>query len=121
MGSRIIRKKLLAVEALLTLLLLPGCRQLGINSVKIGNLLANPQKYSEQEVTVQGKVTNVLKLPFVATKIYSVQDDSGEINIRTVGEAPMVGAEVRVKGVLDTVATVGEENVGLHLREVKRW
>ena len=120
MSSRIMRR-LLGAGALLTLLLLPGCRQLGIGSVKIGDLVAHPQKYAEQEVSVQGKVTNVLKLPFVATKFYSVQDDSGEINVKTDGETPIVGAEVRVKGVLDTVATVGEENVGLHLREVKRW
>jgi len=119
MGDRTIRR-LLALGALLTLLLLPGCSQLGIGFTKIGDLLANPQKYSAQEVRVRGKVTNVLKLPFVATKIYSIRDDSGEINVRTDREAPMVGAEVRVKGVLDTVATIGEQNVGLHLREVER-
>jgi hypothetical protein len=33
----------------------------------------------------------------------------------------MVGAAVRVKGVLDTVATIGDQNVGLHIREVERW
>ena len=119
MGDRTIRR-LLALGALLTLLLLPGCSQLGIGFTKIGDLLANPQKYSAQEVRVRGRVTNVLKLPFVATKIYSIRDDSGEINVRTDREAPMVGAEVRVKGVLDTVATIGEQNVGLHLREVER-
>jgi hypothetical protein len=119
MGDRMIRR-LLALGALLTLLLLPGCSQLGIGFTKIGDLLANPQKYSAQEVRVRGRVTNVLKLPFVATKIYSIRDDSGEINVRTDREAPMVGAEVRVKGVLDTVATIGEQNVGLHLREVER-
>ena len=119
MGDRMIRR-LLALGALLTLLLLPGCSQLGIGFTKIGDLLANPQKYSAQEVRIRGKVTNVLKLPFVATKIYSIRDDSGEINVRTDREAPMVGAEVRVKGVLDTVATIGEQNVGLHLREVER-
>jgi hypothetical protein len=54
-------------------------------------------------------------------KNYSIQDDSGEINVRTDGEAPLVGAEVRVKGVLDTVATIGEVNVGLHLREIEVW
>jgi hypothetical protein len=67
-------------------------------------------------------VASVLKLPFVATKVYSIRDDSGEINVRTDREAPMVGeTEVRVKGVLDTMATIGEQNVGLHLREVERW
>ena len=89
--------------------------------MKIGDLLANPQKYSAQEVRVHGRVASVLKLPLVAAKIYSIQDSSGEINVRTDGAAPIVGADVRVKGVLDTVATLGDENIGLHLREIKRW
>ena len=112
----------MVLAALLTLLFLTGCSQLGIGFTKIGDLLSNPQKYSGQEVRVRGRVTNVLKLPFVATKIYTIRDDSGEINVRTDHDAPMVGpAEVRVKGVLDVVATIGEQNVGLHLREVERW
>ena len=121
MGNRMMRR-LLALGALLTALLVPSCSQLGIGFTKIGDLLANPHKYSAQEVRVRGRVTNVLKLPFVATKIYSIRDDSGEINVRTDREAPLVEAtEVRVKGVLDTVATIGNQNVGLHLREVERW
>lgn len=114
-------RRLLVLVALLTFLFMPGCSHLGSRYTKIGDILANPQKYSAQEVRVQGRVTNAIQLPFVATKFYSIQDDSGEINIRTYREAPMVGAEVRVKGVLDTVATIGEQNIGLHLREVERW
>jgi hypothetical protein len=115
-------RRVLALGALLTVLLLPSCTQFGIGFTKIGDLLANPQKYSAQEVRVRGRVTNVLKLPFVATKIYSIRDDSGEINVRTDREAPIVGAtEVRVKGVLDSVATIGLQNIGLHLREIERW
>ena len=112
----------LALGALLTVLLLPGCSTLGIGFTKIGELLASPQKYSGREVRVRGRVTNILKLPCVATKIYTIRDDSGEINVRTDREAPVAGeAEIRVKGVLDTVATIGEQNVGLHLRELERW
>ena len=126
MGNKMMRR-LLALGALLTVLLLPGCSQLRIGFTKIGGLLANPSKYSAQEVRVRGRVTNVLKLPFVATKIYSIRDDSGEIKVRTDREAPMVGTtEVRVKGSscqrrVDSVATIGDQNVGLHIREVARW
>lgn len=112
----------LELGIVLTVLLLPSCSQLGIGFTKIGDLLANPQKYSTKEVRIRGRVTNVLKLPFVETKIYSIRDDSGEISVRTERKAPMAGeTEVRVKGVLDTVATIGDQNVGLHLREVERW
>lgn len=98
-----------------------GCGQIGIGFTKINDLRANPQKYATQEVRIRGKVTNVLKIPFVSTKLYSVQDDSGEINIKTLREVPLVGTEVRVKGILDTVAAIGDQNVGLHLREIDRW
>ena len=104
-----------------SLLLAPSCSRVGIGFTNIGDLLASPQKFSAQEIRIRGKVTNVLKLPFVATKLYSVQDSSGEINVRTVREAPMAGGEVRVRGVLDTFASIGEQNIGLHLREIERW
>ena len=81
----------------------------------------DPPKYAEQQVSIRGKVVNVVKIPFVATKLYSVQDGSGEINVRTVRDSPLAGAEVRVKGVLDTVAVIGDQNVGIHLSEVERW
>jgi hypothetical protein len=113
--------QLLYVTGLFMALLLPACSKIGIGFTKIGDIVAKPEKFSTQEVSIRGKVTNALKVPFVATKIYTVQDDSGEINIRTVREVPMVGSEVRVKGVLDTVAIIGEQNVGLHLREIERW
>jgi hypothetical protein len=120
--SKTLTRSVMVLGALLAVLFLAGCSQLGVGFTKIGDLLANPQKYSGQEVRVRGRVTNVIKLPFVATKIYSIRDDSGEINVRTDHDAPMVGpTEVHVKGVLDVVATIGQQNVGLHLREVERW
>ena len=115
-------RRALVLGASLTVLFLASCSQLGMGFTKIGDLLVNLQKYSGQEVDVRGRVMNVFKLPFVATKVYSIRDDSGEIRVRTDREAPMVGpSEVRVKGVLDAVARYGEQNIGLHLREVERW
>ena len=100
-------------------LLLAGCDRMGMGFTKIADILANPQRYAEREIRIQGKVVNVLKIPFVATKLYSVQDGSGEINVRTGRDVPLAGAEVRVKGVLDAVAVIGDQNVGVHLREIE--
>jgi len=111
----------LRLVGLLTALLLPSCGRVGVGFTKISDMVAHPQRFSSQEVRIREKVTNVLKVPSVATKIYSVQDGSGEINVRTEREAPMAGSEVRLKGVLDTVAVIGDQNVGLHLREIERW
>lgn len=89
-------------------------------ATKIGDILTNPQKYSRQAVRIRGRVGNVLQLPFLATKVYSVQDDSGEVKVRTETNAPLVGSMVEVRGVLDTVAVIGEQRVGLHLKEIER-
>ena len=112
--------KLTGLLGLLTIML-PSCGRVGIGFTKIEDLVAHPQKFSAQEVQIRGKVTNVFKLPFVATKIYSVQDGSGELNVRTEREVPIAGSEVRVKGVLDTLTAIGDQHVGLYLREVARW
>jgi hypothetical protein len=105
----------------LAVLLLLGCAKLGIGFTKIGDLIAAPQKFAQKEVSIKGKVTNVLKIPFVSTKIYTVQDNSGEINVRTFGEVPLIGSAVKVKGAVDSVALIGEQTTGLHLREIERW
>jgi hypothetical protein len=86
MNKKLVRR-VLALGASLTVLFLASCSQLGMGFTKIGDLLVNPQKYSGQEVHARGRVTKVFKLPFVATKIYSIRDDSGEINVRTEREA----------------------------------
>lgn len=114
-------RNVMALVGLATVLLIPSCSRVGIGFTKIGDLAAHPQTFSAHEVRIRGRVTNVLKVPFVATKIYSIQDGSGEINVRTEREVPLAGSEVQVKGVLNTVAVIGDQNLGLHLREIERW
>ncbi len=103
------------------LLILSGCNRMGNGFTTIADIRANPEKFAEQEIRIHGRVVDVLKVPFVATKLYSLRDGSGEINIRTDREAPLAGAQVRVKGVIDTVAVFGGQTLGLHLREIQRW
>ena len=119
-STKVSRFKSLGVLCL-AVLLFSGCAKLGIGFTKISDLLSNPQKFAAKEVSIKGKVTNVLKIPFVSTKIYTVQDNSGEINVKTLGEVPLVGSTVKVKGAVDSVAVIGEQTTGLHLREIERW
>ncbi len=107
--------------AILALLFMTSCDRVGIGFVKIGDLLAKPGSYSGQEVRVHGTVSDVLKIPFVTTALYSVNDGTGGIVVSTDRGAPLSGSQVRAKGVLDTVAAIGGQNVGLHLREIERW
>ena len=106
--------------ALVITVALVGCGVFGPPEAKIADVKSDPSTYSGKEIRVHGTVTNAIKIPFVATKIYSVQDDTGEINVVTEGAVPVPGAEVEVTGMLDTIATVGTQSVGLHLRESRR-
>jgi len=103
MGDRMMRR-MLGVGALVNFA--PPAR-LQTNSgwfIKIGDLLANPQKYSAQEVRVRGRGDERPEASVCCDEdLISIRDDSGEINVRTNRDAPMVAwAAVRVKGVLDT-------------------
>ena len=109
------------LTAVLALTVMASCDRLGVGFVKIGDLLAKPESYSGQEVRIHGKVSDVLKIPLVPTAFYSVNDGTGGITVRTDHGAPLSGSQVRTKGVLDTVASVAGQNVGLHLREIERW
>ena len=113
-----LKRRLFAGGALAFLV---SCGRLGIGTTKIADLLANPQKFSGREVVVSGTVTNVLKLPFLTTSLYTIRDASGEIVVSSSREPPLVGAELHVKGALDTVATIGSQNIGVHFRETERW
>lgn len=109
------------LTAVLALTVMTSCDRLGIVVVKIGDLLAKPQNYSGQEVRIHGTVSDVLKIPLVPTAFYSVNDGSGTVMVITDRGTPLSGSQVRVKGAIDTVASIGGQNIGLHLREIERW
>jgi hypothetical protein len=75
-----------------------GCQRFGIGYTHIGELVGSPQKFADQEVRIQGKVTRVFKLPLVAIRLYSVRDETGEIVVRSEREPPLAGATTHVKG-----------------------
>ncbi len=106
---------------IIAILLLSGCAKLGIGFTKIGDLHANPDKFSAKQVSIKGKVVNAMKLPLVSTRIYAVQDETGAISVQTEAEPPAIGAEVRVKGTVDNLFVMGRQKAGPFLKEIERW
>lgn len=98
-----------------------GCERLEFGYTKISDLQKDPSQYDGKEVKIKGKVIDVMKLPFFETKLYMVRDDTGEILVTTGTTTPGMDTEVRVKGMLDTMAIVGGKSIGLHLKESQRW
>ncbi len=92
-----------------------GCGMTSIGRDPIGALLKDPTAYDGKTVKVAGEVTNVVKLPFLETRLYTVRDDTGELTVVTYGELPRVGERVVARGTFSTLATFGVQAVGPHL------
>lgn len=101
--------------------LLVACDALDVGYTKIGEVVRNPSLFDGKEVKVRGKVVDLLKLPLVQTKFYTVREDTGELLVMTGAAAPGMGAEVRVRGTIDSMAIIGGKSFGLHLKESQRW
>jgi hypothetical protein len=65
------------------------------NTTPIGQITAHPQNYSDQVVTVRGKVTG--RFTILGYGGYMLKDDTGEIFIKAT-VAPAQGDEVTVEG-----------------------
>ncbi len=98
-----------------------GCDALDVGYTKIGEVTRKPSLFDGKEIKIRGKVVDVLKLPLVETKFYTVKDETGELLIVTATAPPGMGAEVRVRGSIESMAIIGDKSIGLHLKETQRW
>jgi hypothetical protein len=100
MRSDIGRKALsVAVGAVLALTLV-ACR------TTINQLLAEPGRYANQEVTVGGDVVKSVSL--LGRGAYQIDDGTGTLWVVTKRGAPRQGARVAVKGRVRDVVNLGE-------------
>lgn len=102
-------------SALLLLTFLAGLLLAGCGSVKIGRLRAEPYRYQNRTVRVDGTVTNSFSA--LVAGFYEVQDDTGKIYVISNGSAPPKGTRVNVKGTLMNGLTVGSRSFGTAIRE----
>lgn len=84
-------------------------------SVKIGRVLADPTRYHNKNVRVEGTVTN--SYGALVTGVYQVQDDTGKIYVLSNRGVPSKGAQVKVSGTVMNGVTVGGKPYGTAIRE----
>lgn len=77
-----------------------GCR------TTINQLLAEPARYADQEVTVGGEV--VKSASILGRGAYQINDGTGTVWVVTKRGAPRQGARVAVKGRVRDVVNLGE-------------
>jgi hypothetical protein len=90
----------------------------------IADLEANPTKYQNKTVTIVGIVRDAdgISIPIIGISggCYKVDDGTGSIWVCTEDGVPTKGAEVKVKGKLQTGAVYKGKNYGLVIIEKYR-
>lgn len=90
----------------------------------IADLEANPSKYENKTITIKGIVrdSDGLNVPILGIRggCYKIDDGSGSIWVCTDQSVPTKGAELKVKGKLQSGGVVRGKNYGLFIFEEKR-
>ena len=105
------RWKLLALMGMV--LFLTGCEQKTINQI-----MADPQRYANKEVTIVGKV--VKSFSVMGNGVYQVDDGTGKLWIVSHTGVPREGARVAVKGTIRDGYNFGDLGSVLKLPEAVR-
>jgi len=91
---------------------------LSLRNARVADLQQHPGRYEDRTVTVDGIVTGSFGVSVLPFKYYKVDDGTGEIAVFSQGRRmPGKGEHVRVRGRVGSLAQLGNQSVGLHLRE----
>jgi cytochrome c-type biogenesis protein CcmE len=115
-------RRLIALAVLACLILmLTACDYLPLGYVSIKNVINDPTQYDGQKIKVKGRVSDVTKIPFLQIRFYVLNDEGYQIMVVAKETIPATNKEITVIGVVENFAIVGNESLGLHLREIKRF
>jgi len=84
-------------------------------SVRIAKINADPSRYANRTVNIDGRVTNSVGL--LGTGGYQLDDGTGKIYVISRTGVPSRGSEVRVTGRVTPGATVLGTPIGIAIRE----
>lgn len=113
-------KKRLWGVALAGLLILSGCDYLPFGLTSVKEIVTSPAQFEGKEVRVKGKVKDIIKVPLVDLHLYVLDDGSGEVTVVANESLPAVNETVSLKGVVESMAIMGGESIGLRIKETKR-
>jgi hypothetical protein len=99
----------------LYLLLTAALLASGCSAVKIGRITADPSRYQNRNVRVNGTVVNSMGV--LGTGGYQLEDETGKIYVLSRSGVPSKGARVTVKGTVIPGAQVLGQSIGTTIRE----
>ncbi|MHB9119216.1 MAG: hypothetical protein ACYC2R_13225 [Burkholderiales bacterium] len=104
---------------LTSIALLAACDQLA-GTTPIKDIVADSARFEGKEVRIQGKVSQLTKIPFLDLREYTVRDAGGEIAVTPKDKLPAMDEAVTVKGVLENTAIIGGQGLRPRIRETLR-
>ena len=107
------RRRTLSWVCGLSLLLAPGCT----TRSTIRQITAQPGKYNEQRVVVEGKVVQTYAIPVLGQSLVKLDDGTGQIWVKTRNRVPFEGEEIEVAGTLKIGITFANRNFGVVVYE----
>ena len=84
-------------------------------STRIRHIVQDPARYDNRDVQVEGRVTR--SVGAVVAGAYTVEDGTGSITVISTRPVPPPGAEVRVKGRVQSGVNIMGRSFGTTLRE----
>jgi hypothetical protein len=112
------------VVLLIGLILSSGLLVYAASRKSIADLENNPAKYTNKTVKIQGVVRDAdgVNIPILGVRggCYKIDDGTGSIWVCGEQGVPTKGAEISVKGVLQSGATINGKNYGLVIVEKDR-
>ena len=77
-----------------------------IFTTDIKDILSNPHKFKNKEVTIRGRVTDAFN--FLGLKYFKLKDETGEIYVIPKNIVPNIADEVTIRGYVDQYFKIGD-------------
>lgn len=117
-----IRNWIKTLFLVLTLTGLQGCTEKNPPEVfhTVSKILASPAEWEGRQVRLKGTVSGLFSVAFVDHKVYSLKDETGEITVLAMVQAPALGERVAITGVAKNLVMIGTFSTGLVIYEKAR-
>jgi hypothetical protein len=87
---------------------------------QVGDIVAHPLEWENQNVWLKGKVSQQLAIPFSSVVFYQLDDGTGQIIVQSAHGLPAKDESLLVQGVVHSKLVVGTFSLGMVVVEGNR-
>lgn len=113
-------KRLWLLSALGVTLAAGGCNMIPIGFTTIKEITEAPAHFDGKEIKLKGKVKSVTKVALLDIKLFVLDDGTGQVMIIPTENMPAENETVALSGVVENVAIIGGQSLGMHIKETRR-